>query len=135
MLKLDRSSTQAVSVEIYEIRTSRLIFGPCWNICIGFLFVTTLDIYKDYFKGLHACKKCPSSLFSLKKLLRLYAKSFVTKEFRDLHCWWTDELCSQQHLQVAGVSHILGSMHHWLVTYWGSYIERKDCHNNTSSIG
>ena len=32
------------------------------------------------------CKKWPSSLFSLKKLLRLHAKGFMTKELPDLHC-------------------------------------------------
>ena len=31
------------------------------------------------------CRKWPSSLFSLKKLLRLYARGFVTKELPDLH--------------------------------------------------
>ena len=29
---------------------------------------------------------CPSSSFSLYKLLRLYAKGFMTKELPDLHC-------------------------------------------------
>ena len=33
------------------------------------------------------------------------------------------------------VSHILGFMHHWLVTYWDSCIEQKDFHYNTSPIG
>jgi len=49
-------------------------------------FLTSLDIYKAYFKGRYACRKYPSSLFSLKKLLCLYAKDFVTKELPDLHC-------------------------------------------------
>ena len=52
-------------------------------------FFTILDISKAYFKGRHTrentCKKFPNSLFSLKKLLRLYVKSFVTKELSDLH--------------------------------------------------
>ena len=33
------------------------------------------------------------------------------------------------------VSHILESVHHWLVTYWDSCIERRDCCYNTSPIG
>ena len=61
-------------------------------------FLTTLDIYKDYFKGCHKAmqeqymhcvigsKNSSSSLFSLKKLLRLYAKGFVIKKLPNLHC-------------------------------------------------
>ena len=61
-------------------------------------FLTTLDIYKDYFKGRHKVMQeqymhcvtgsinSSSSSFSLKKLLRLNAKGFVTKELPDLHC-------------------------------------------------
>ena len=115
VLKLDKSSTQAVSIDNYEIRL--------------FIFdYTHIPMY------LSSCRKRPSSSFSLKKLLRLHAKSFVTKEFPDLHYWWSEELCSQHLLQVVGVSHIMGSMHHWLVSYRDSCIERKDCHYNTSSI-
>ena len=49
-------------------------------------FLTTPNIYKAYFKGRRVCRKWPSLLFSLKKLLRLYAKGFVNKEFPDLYC-------------------------------------------------
>ena len=61
-------------------------------------FLITLNIYKDYFKGRHkvmqeqymhcviGSKNSSSSSFSLKKLLRLYVKDFVTKELPDLHC-------------------------------------------------
>ena len=59
------------------------------------------------------CRKWPNLLFSLKKLLHLYAKGFITKELLDLHCWWIEELCNQQPLQVAGVSHVLGFVH-WI---------------------
>ena len=60
--------------------------------------LTILDIYKDYFKGRHSLmqeqykhcvtkgRNCSSSSFSLKKLLRLYVKSFVTKELSNLYC-------------------------------------------------
>ena len=74
-------------------------------------FLITLDIYKNYFKGRCVCRKWPSSLFSLKKLLRLYAKGFVTKKLPDLYCWWIEELCNQQPLQVVGVSHVLRYVH------------------------
>ena len=55
-------------------------------------FLTTLDIYKDYFKRpshMHCVIKgrnCSSSSFSLKKLLCLYVKGFMTKELPDLYC-------------------------------------------------
>ena len=117
MLKLNKSSTQAVSVETYKIRNSRSDFRSMLVYLYRVSFLTTLDIYKAYFKGRHVCKKWPSSLFSLKKLLHLYTKGFVTKELPNLHCWWTEKLCSQQPLQVVGVSHVLGFMHHWLDTY------------------
>ena len=93
--KLDTTSTQAISVETYEIRNFRSNFQPMLKYLYRVSFLTTLDICKDYFKGRRICKKCLSSLFSLKKLLRLYAKGFVTKELPNLYCWWIEELCSQ----------------------------------------
>ena len=127
MLKLVKNLTEAVSVETYEIRISKSNFRPMLKYLYRVSFLTTLNIYKAYFKGCCVCRMCLSSLFSLKKLLHLYAKGFIIKEVLDLHCWWTEEFCNQQPLQIAGVNHILGSMHHWLVTYWDSCIERKDC--------
>ena len=113
LLKLDRTSTKAVSVENYEIKLFKYdyIHIPMYFCRVSFL--ATLDIYKDYFKGVikwcknNTCKKCLSPSFSLKKLLRLYKKGFVTIEHPDLHCWWSEELCSQHLLQVGE-----------LVTYW-----------------
>ena len=78
--KLNRSLTQVVSVEIYEIRISRSDFLPMLVYLYRVSFLTTLDIYKTYFKGRGACRKCHTSLFSLKKLLHLYTKGFVTVE-------------------------------------------------------
>ena len=100
MLKLDRFSTQTISVENYEIRLFRSDYTHIPMYLCRVSFLTTLDIYKDYFKRCHTilwvtkCKNWPSSLFSLKKLLRLYAKGFMTKELPDLHYWWTKKLCS-----------------------------------------
>ena len=78
--------TQAVSVETYEIRDSRSDLGSILKYLYRVFFLITLYIYKAYFKGLRACIYRPSSSFSLKKLLRLYAKGFVTKVLTDLHC-------------------------------------------------
>ena len=80
-----RSSTEVVSVETYKIRTFRSDFWPMLKYLYRVSFLTTLDIYKAYFKGHHVCRKCPSSLFFLNKLLHLYAKSFVTKDLPNLH--------------------------------------------------
>ena len=109
--KFDRSSTQAVSIKTYEIRNSKSDFQPMLVYLYKVSFLTTLGIYKNYFKGRRVCRKWPNSIFSLKKLLRFYAKGFVTKKLPDLYCWWTAEFCSQQPLQVAGVSHVLESVH------------------------
>ena len=141
MLKLDRSSTQAVSVKNYQIRSSRSNYRHIPMYLYRLSFLTTLDIYKDYFKGHHACivwldAKSGLVHYSLcRKLLRLYAKGFVTKELPDLHCWWFEELCSQQSPSSWCVSHVLGSMHYWLITYWDSCIEWRDYRYNTSPNG
>ena len=46
-----RSSTQAVSIETYEIRNSRYDFWPMPVYLYRVSFLTNLDIYKAYFKG------------------------------------------------------------------------------------
>ena len=53
MLKLDKSSTQAISVENYEIRFSRFDYTHILEYLCRVSFLTTLDIYKDYFKSHH----------------------------------------------------------------------------------
>ena len=53
MLKLDKSLTQAVFVENYEIKNSRSDFQSMFMYLCRISFLTTLDIYKDYFKGRH----------------------------------------------------------------------------------
>ena len=53
MLKLDSSSTEAVSVKNYKIRISRSNFTHIHVYLCRVSFLTTLNIYKDYFKGHH----------------------------------------------------------------------------------
>ena len=48
--KLNRSLTQVVFVETYEIRNSRSNFLPMIVYLYMVSFLTTLNIYKDYFK-------------------------------------------------------------------------------------
>ena len=126
-LNLDSSLTEAVSIENYVIRISRSNFTHIYEYLCRVSFLTTLDIYKDYFKG-HlkwcnlmqshcACKLWPETKFSLVHhiLCRSYyaftPRDFVTKELPDLHYWWIEEFCSQ-HLSQVGV----------LVTYWNPCI-------------
>ena len=64
---LDSSSTKGVSVKDYEIQISRSDFWPILMYLCRVSFLTTLNIYKDYFKGrlgLHKCgvKSCSCKL-------------------------------------------------------------------------
>ena len=49
--KFDRSSTEVESLEIYEIRIFRSDFQLMLTCMCRVSFLTTLDIYKAYFKG------------------------------------------------------------------------------------
>ena len=51
MLMLDSNSTEAVSIKNYEIQISRFDFTHIHVYLCRVSFLTTLDIYKDYFKG------------------------------------------------------------------------------------
>ena len=53
MLKLDRRSTEAKSIENYEIKNSRSDYAYILEYLCRVSFLTTLDVYKDYFKGRH----------------------------------------------------------------------------------
>ena len=53
MFKLDRSLTEAVSVENYEIRISQSDYTHILEYLCRVSFLITLDIYKDYFKDHH----------------------------------------------------------------------------------
>ena len=58
MMKLDSNSIEAVFVENYEIQISRSDFKHIHVYLCRVSFLTTLDIYKEYFKGRHKCCKC-----------------------------------------------------------------------------
>ena len=104
-LMLDSSLTDNLSIENYKIQIFKYVFHVYLSYLCRVSFLTTLDIYKDYFKGrLRWCNLrqsdyllklwletiCPNSSFSWRSYYVLYAKGFVTKEFLDLHCM--DEL-------------------------------------------
>ena len=110
-------STNTIYQDIYrELRNSdfQIWFWPMLMYLCRVSFLTTLNIYKVYFKGCHIreykenmCKRWLMSYSLWKKLLRLCALGFCNQVLLDLHCWWTEELCSQHLLQVGE-----------LVTYW-----------------
>ena len=57
MLVLDSYSTEIVSIENYEIQILRSVFTHIQVYLCRVSFLTTLDIYMDYFKGcLKWCK-------------------------------------------------------------------------------
>ena len=61
---LDSSSTDRVSIEIYEIQIFCSVFHPIHDYMFELSFLTTLNIYKDYFKSrqrLHSCASVKQS--------------------------------------------------------------------------
>ena len=50
---LDSNLTDAVSIENYKIQISKSVFTHIQVYLCRVSFLTTLDIYKDYFKGRH----------------------------------------------------------------------------------
>ena len=114
-------------------------------------FLTILKIYKDYFKGrnrLHkceakscSCKLCPEIEFALVHLSLEESAVFVHHKvlwpmsFLIFILWWTKKLCSQHPSQVSDQVTYWDPRIYWLVTYWESCIERRDCHYRISLIG
>ena len=140
MLKLDRSSTQAISVENYEIGFSRSNYTHIPMYLCRVSFLTTLDIYKDYFKGHHKCmqgdEKDNTCILWLEAEITLvyhslYRSYYVfTPRFlwpKSFLFFIVDELknFAANNLPQVGV----------LVTYWDSCIKRIDCCYNISPIG
>ena len=96
-----------------EIEILICFFGIC-ECVFRTSFLLTLDIYNAYFRGRHIikykeniCKRWPMPYSLRKKLLHLLRLRVLNQVLLDLHCWWSENLCSQHLLQV-GV----------LVTYW-----------------
>ena len=113
-------SLTAVSLETYENQFFRSNFTYIHMYVFRLSSFTTLNIYKNYFKGCHNVVAdvvesilwleiiLSSSSFFLKKLLRLYVVVFYNQGVsRSSSCGWIEKLCSQ-HLFQVGV----------LVTYW-----------------
>ena len=76
LLKLDRNSTQAVSVKNYEIRFSRSDYTHILEYLCRVSFLTILDIYKNYFKSQHnGCKVLQTEYMHIVTRDRNYSSS------------------------------------------------------------
>ena len=150
MLELDRSLTQAVSVENYEIRNFRYDYRHILEYLYRVSFLTTLDIYKNYFKSYHKwckvlqknnpCILWPETEITLYHhiLYRSYCiftprvlwpRSFLIFIVDELKNFATNNLFKLLELVTYWdpctlVSHELGFVH-----------QGKDCRYNTSPIG
>ena len=117
------SSTQALSVENYKIRFSRSDYMHILEYLYRVSFLTTLDIYKDYFKSRHkwckvmqsdyTCILWPETELALVHhiLYRSYCvftpRVLWPRSFQIFIVGWNEELYSQHLPQVCV-----------LVTYW-----------------
>ena len=126
-------STVTIYRSIYQgYRNSifRSDFRPILMYMCRVSFLITLNIYKAYFRGCHKreykeniCKRWPMPYSLKKKLLRLCALGFCNQVLLDLHCWWSEELCSQYLLLVGDWSRVLGSTQ--LVSHVLGFVHQK----------
>ena len=114
---LDSFSIDKLSIEVYKKQIFSSNFHPIHWYMFGLSFLTTLNIYNDYFKGCQWLRKCEAKLCSCKlwsktefalihlsleevavfiHLRVLWSSSFVI-----FIIWWTEELCSQNLSQVS----------------------------------
>ena len=149
-LRHNSCSTDRVSVKIYEKHIFSFILHPIHMYMFGLSFLTTLDIYKNCFKGYKrllvcvakfcSCKLWSETKFFLVLLSLEEAAVFVhhrilwPSNFSIFIVWWTEELCSQHSSQVGDQVAYWDSCN-WLVMYWEPCIEMRDCHFKTSPIG
>ena len=121
---------------------SKLISLQSESMCLDFFFFfTTLNIYKDYFKGHQKLHKCEAKLCSYKLwseieffLVHLsfeeiavfvHLKVLWPRSFMIFFVWWNEELCNQ-HLSQVGDQIAYWDPHiYWLVTYWELCIENE----------
>ena len=94
--KLNTSSIyQALQIQDFHIWISAHV-----DVCVlGFFSCNPryIYIYKAYFKSHLTRIRRPRVLFSLWEVTCLYAIRFCNQVLLDLHYWWSEELCNQQH--------------------------------------
>ena len=120
------------------IQISRSDFRPKFLYLCRVSFLTTLYLYKAYFRGRHIrewkeniCKRWPMPYSLKKKLLCLCSLGFCNQVFLDLHCWWNEEFCSQQSSSSWWLSRVLGSAQ--LVSHTGIRASKGGVHILKSS--
>ena len=88
-----------------------LKFSLVLHICLGFLFLHTYTYLRLILKTVTHEYRDQKTYILCVKLLRLYTIGFCNRVFPDFYCWWSEELCSQQHLiESLGLVTYLGSM-------------------------
>ena len=95
------SSTTTRSIEMYDFKFFRPEIWPRLLYLFRVSFLTTLNIYKAYkayFKSRQHEDRDQETYFLNEKLLCLYTIGFCNQVLFDLHYWWSEELCNQQHL-------------------------------------
>ena len=125
-----------LSIKVYEIQFFRADFNPICGYMFGLSFFTTLNIYKDYFKGRKRLRKCEAKFCSCKlwpeiefalvhrscvevamfvhrRVLWLSSRSSSWMNWRTLQStsfssWWSSHVMGSVHLLV---SHVLGAVH------------------------
>ena len=113
------SSTVTRSIENYDFQFSRSKFRPRLLDLFRVSFLTTLDIYKAYFKKTVTHGYTNQEIYFLyEKLLRLFTIGFYNQVLPNLHCWWREELCSQQHLFKLLELVTYWDPCKWIVTNW-----------------
>ena len=98
MFMLDSCSTETISIENYKIQISRSVFTHIQVYLCRVYFLTTLDIYTDYFKGrlkwceviIHAY--CDQRQFALVYLFFEEATAFLRKGFCNQGASWSSSL-------------------------------------------
>ena len=91
-------------------KNSRSEIRPIITWMIRVYLLTTLIIYKSYFKSHYTWKQRPRTHTLSEKLLRLCALGLCNQVFPDLHHLWSEKLCNrQQSIKLLE-----------LVTYWDS---------------
>ena len=91
------SLTATRSIKTYDFQFSKSEIQPRLLYLFRISFLTTLDIYKTYFKSRQHGDRDQETYFYCEKL-HLYAIGFCNQVLPNLYCWWSEELCNQQHL-------------------------------------
>ena len=117
------NSSIAISIENYEIQFSRFVCHAYLSYVFRFSFLTTLDIYKDYFKGcLTWCKSfilayCDYRQFALVHLSLEEVATFVRRKILWLRSflifivWMNWRILQPTSFSSWCFSHVLGSVH------------------------